>query len=83
VRRARNLRSSTAINPEFRSYTSEARGHVYFFVDRTDSAANLLVKVDQVALDLFFVAPNTTRQRIVGRRDEQVLPTSIRYHLTG
>lgn len=81
VRRARNLRSSTAVNPEFRSYTSEARGHVYFFVDRTDSAANLLVKVDQVALDLFFVAPNTTRQRIVGRRDEQVLPTSIRYHL--
>jgi len=81
VRRARTLRNSTAVDPEFRSYTSDARGYVYFFVDRPDATENVLVKVDQIALDLYFVAPNTTRQRIVGRRDQQVLPTSIRYHL--
>jgi hypothetical protein len=81
VRRARTLRNSTAVDPEFRSYTSDARGYVYFFVDRPDATENVLVKVDQIALDLYFVAPNTTRQRIVGLRDQQVLPTSIRYHL--
>jgi len=81
IRRARTLRSSTAVDPDFRSYTSDARGYVYFFVDRPDASDNVLVKVDQVALDLYFVAPNTARQRIVGRRDEKVLPTSIRYHL--
>ena len=81
VRRARTLRNSTAVDPDFRSYTSDARGYVYFFVDRPDAAENVLVKVDQVALDLYFVEPNTTRQRIVGRRDEKVLPTNIRYHL--
>ena len=81
VRRARALRSSTAVDPEFRSYTSKARGYVYFFVDRADPKDRLLVKVDQVALDLYFQSPNTARQRIVGRRDEQLLPTNIRYHL--
>lgn len=81
IGRARALRGSTAVDPELRSYSSQARGYVYFFVDRPDSAENVLVKIDQVALDLYFLAPNTTRQRIVGRRDEEVLPTSIRYHL--
>lgn len=81
VRRARELRSSTAVDPELRSYRSDARGFVYFFVDRPDQADKVLVKVDQVALDLYFLAPSTTRQRIVGMRDEKLLPTSIRYHL--
>lgn len=81
VRKARALRTSASVDPRFHSYTSEARGYLYFFVDRPDEANNVLVKVDQVALDLFFVAPNTARQRIVGHRDERVLPTNVRYHL--
>ena len=63
------------------SYRAEARGYVYFFVDRPDEPEHVLVKADQVALELFWRAPDQARQRLVGRRDEKVLPTSIRYHL--
>ena len=81
VARARELRQSTAIDPDFRSYTAEARGHVYFFFDRPDSADRVLVKADQIALDVAWRAPSHTRQTIVGQRDQKVLPTGIRYHL--
>jgi hypothetical protein len=81
VRRAADLRRSVAIDPEFRTYRAQARGYVYFVVDRPDSAQNLLVKTDQVALDVLWRAPNNTRQTIVGLRDEQTLPTKIRYHM--
>lgn len=79
--RATDLRSSATVDPDFSSYSAEARGYVYFFVDRPDSATQFLVKADQVALDLYWQAPNRTLQRIVGQRDEKLLPTSIRYHV--
>ena len=81
VRRARLLRRSTVVDTAFRSYRSEARGYVYFFIDRPDSDEQTLVKADQIALELFWQAPNETWQRIVGLRDQKVLPTNIRYHL--
>jgi RNA polymerase primary sigma factor len=81
VERARDLRHSASVDPELRSYQARARGHVYFFVDRPDSDQRVLVKGDQVALDLYWLAPDLTKQWIVGQRDEKLLPTSIRYHL--
>ena len=81
VARAREVRQSVAVDPALRSYQAEARGYVYFFVDRPGSAEPILVKADQVALDVYWRAPNSTKQRIVGLRDKKVLPTSIRYHL--
>jgi len=81
VRRARLLRRSTVVDTALRAYHAEARGYVYFFIDRPDSDEQTLVKADQVALELFWKAPNQTWQRIVGLRDKKVLPTNIRYHL--
>lgn len=81
VRRARALRRSTVVDPSFRSYRAEARGYVYFFFDRTDTDERTLVRADQLALDLFWRAPNQTHETIVGRRHEKVLPTDIHYHL--
>ena len=40
-----------------------------------------LIKADQIALEVYWRAPADTRQRIVGLRDQRVLPTNIRYHL--
>jgi hypothetical protein len=79
--RARELRQSVTVDPDLRSYRANGRGYVYFFVDRPDSAEQILVKADQVALDVYWRAPNSTRQHIAGLRDEEVLPTSIRYHM--
>jgi hypothetical protein len=81
VDRARALRQSQTVDPDFRTYSAQARGYVYFLLDRPDSARQVLVKADQVALDLQWRAPNVTQQTIVGLRDEKVLPTSVRYHL--
>jgi hypothetical protein len=81
VRRARLERHSTLVDTAFRSYRGEARGYVYFFLDRPDSDLRTLVKADQVALEIYWRAPNDTEQRIVGLRDQKVLPTNIHYHL--
>jgi hypothetical protein len=81
VAQARIERHSLAVDPAFRSYVGEARGYVYFFIDRPDSDERTLLKADQVALEVFWWAPNRTGQHIVGRRDERLLPTNIRYHL--
>jgi hypothetical protein len=81
IDRARQARSSVATDRGIASYQADARGYVYFYIDRPDRDDHVLVKADQVALEVFWRAPNDTRQRIVGLRDEKVLPTSIRYHL--
>jgi hypothetical protein len=81
VARARELRSSAAVDSAFRSYQAQARGYVYFFFDRQSTGARTLVKADQVALDIYWQAPSSTKQVIVGRRDQQLLPTDITYHL--
>mgnify|MGYP002630373957 CR=1 FL=1 len=81
VERAREVRESVVIDSAFHSYRGEARGYVYFFIDRPDSDDRTLVKADQIALDVFWQAPNDIRQQIVGLRDAKVLPTNIRYHL--
>lgn len=81
IERAREQRQSVTVDSALTSYQARALGNVYFFVDRADSAQQVLVKGDQVALDLYWRAPNETQQWIVGRRDERVLPTTIRYHL--
>ncbi len=81
VREARDLRQATAIDSAFQSYEADARGYVYFFLDRPDSDERNLVKTDQIALKLFWRAPDETKQRVIGLRDEKLLPTSIKYHL--
>ena len=64
-----------------RNYQARANGYVYFYLDRQDSDDRTLVKVDQIALDVFWAAPNRTKQRIVGLRDDKRLPARIYYHL--
>src|SRR5690606_23705783 len=59
------------------NYQARANGYVYFYLDRRDSEERTLVKVDQVALDVYWAAPNRTKQRIIGLRDERRLPARI------
>ncbi len=81
VAAARDVRQSSAVDSTLRSYRARAQGFVYFFLDRADEEEHTLIKADQIALDVFWRSPDQTRQRIVGMRDEEVLPTNIRYHL--
>ncbi len=81
VEQARDLRQATAVDSAFQAYQADARGYVYFFLDRLDSDERTLVKTDQVALEVFWRAPRQRTQRLVGRRDAKELPTNINYHL--
>jgi hypothetical protein len=81
VARARVARQADAIDPERRAYQAMATGHVFFLVDRPSTGERTLVKADQIAIEVYWKAPRSTRQRIVGMRDQKVLPTNIRYHL--
>jgi len=54
---------------------------VHFFLDREDTGERILVKTDQIALEVYWAAPDRVKQRIVGLRDEKSLPTDIQYHL--
>lgn len=82
VREAQARRAETAVDTGLTSYQADARGYVYFFLERGRGAEaeRTLVKTDQVALEVFWKAPGLTKQRIVGWRDEKTLPTNINYH---
>ena len=64
-----------------RNYTAKANGFVYFYLDRQETDERTLVKVDQIALDLYWQNPDRTKQRIVGLRDVSRLPNRMYYHL--
>ncbi len=81
IRQGRAARHRARADSALSSYRATARGHVYFMIDRADAGERTLVKADQLALEVYWRAPDLVRQRIVGRRDERNLPTNITYHL--
>lgn len=80
IQRAQERRQVALSDTGMVDYQADARGYIYFYLDRRDTDERTLVKTDQVALDVFWKAPNLSKQRIVGLRDERNLPTNIRYH---
>ncbi len=70
-----------------RAFRARAEGHTYFLFDPGPAASLLgtpggtrLVRADQVALRIAWRHPGYSRQTVVGRRSENLLPTEIRYH---
>ncbi|HET6765702.1 MAG TPA: hypothetical protein VFH27_18610, partial [Longimicrobiaceae bacterium] len=80
IARAQQQRTTTQSDTGMVDYQADARGYIYFYLDRRDAGERTLVKTDQVALDVFWKAPAFSKQRIIGLRDEKKLPTSIVYH---
>lgn len=81
IERARETRSMSRPDSGLSNYRADARGYVYFFLDRNDLPDRTPVRVDQIALEVYWSAPNLTKQRIVGLRDAKQLPNNIHYHL--
>jgi hypothetical protein len=81
IERARQRRLVPQQDTALRNYSARAEGFVYFYLDRRDTDERTLVKVDQVALEVFWAPPNRTKQRIVGLRDVSRLPNRMHYHL--
>jgi hypothetical protein len=81
IDRARLRRELPRGDTSLQNYQAKANGYVYFYLDRREADERTLVKVDQVALDLYWKRPNLTKQRIVGMRDVSRLPNRMYYHL--
>ncbi len=81
VAEARRRREEPRADTTLFDYQSHADGYVYFYLDRAGSDEKTLVRVDQLALDVYWKAPHLTKQRIVGRRDASKLPNQMYYHL--
>lgn len=77
--RAVRARGRTFADTALRSFRATAEGHIYFLAEL--GTRSRVVRADQVALEIFWQAPDRALQTIVGRRSEKRLPTRIRYHI--
>ncbi|HYD51442.1 MAG TPA: hypothetical protein VEA99_02395 [Gemmatimonadaceae bacterium] len=77
ARRAQQLADTGLVD-----YQATATGYLTFLAQVGEGFTEppRIVKADQLALEVYWKAPNLSKQRIVGRRDTLLLPTDIRYH---
>ena len=74
VERARERRQEPLADSTLRNYRADATGHVYFFLDREEAGEPVLLRADQVALELYWAQTGRTRQVIRGMRSEEQFP---------
>ena len=76
-RRARQLADSGLVD-----YSAQAHGYLTFLGQLGDGfpLPPKVVKADELMLEVYWRAPNYSKQWILGRRDTLLLPTDINYH---
>lgn len=63
-------------------YKATAHGYLTFLVQVGDGFPDppRVMKTDELAVEVYWRAPDLSKQRIIGRRDTLLLPTDIQYH---
>ena len=82
VELATRLRAAQLADTGLTDYRADAHGYLTFLAQIGQGFAEppRIVKADELALEVYWRAPNLSKQRIVGRRDTLLLPTDIAYH---
>ncbi|HET8713807.1 MAG TPA: hypothetical protein VFM23_09030 [Gemmatimonadales bacterium] len=82
ARRAIDRRSRAAVDTALRDYKAQAHGFLFFLGQFGEGLTEppRLVKADQLELEVYWKAPQLSKQRIIGWRDRAELPTDINYH---
>ena len=82
ARRAALRRGGAAADTTLHDYKAEAHGFLFFLGAFGEGLADppRLVKADQLELEVYWRAPASSKQRVVGWRDQAQLPTDINYH---
>lgn len=82
VRSATRLRSLQLADTGLRDYTARATGTVTFLAQFGDGAFSrpVVIKADQLELEVYWGAPDRSKQSIVGRRDTLLFPSDMQYH---
>jgi hypothetical protein len=82
VRRATERRAAQLADTGLVDYSARAHGYLTFLAQLGDGFPEppRVLKADELELEVYWRAPNLSKQRIVGRRDTLLLPTDINYH---
>src|SRR5690349_17231760 len=82
ARRAIARRAQSAVDTSLHDYKAQAHGFLFFVGQFGEGLTEppRLVKADQLELEVYWKAPQLSKQRIVGWRDRAELPTDISYH---
>ncbi|HEV8509959.1 MAG TPA: hypothetical protein VGQ48_05850 [Gemmatimonadales bacterium] len=80
--RAIERRTRAAVDTTLRDYKARAHGFLFFLGQFGEGLTEppRLVKADQLELEVYWKAPQLSKQRIIGWRDRTELPTDINYH---
>ena len=82
VELATQLRAQQLADTALADYRADAHGYLTFLaqVGQGFTEPPRIVKADELALEVYWRAPNLSKQRIMGRRDTLLLQTDIAYH---
>ncbi len=82
VNRAIARRAQQLADTGLADYRATAHGYVTFLAQLGEGFRTppKIVKADELELEVYWKAPNQSKQRIIGRRDTLLLPTDIAYH---
>jgi hypothetical protein len=82
VARAIARRTAALADTGLKDFSARAHGFVFFLgqIGEGLSEPPRLIKADQLELQVYWKAPNLSKQRIIGWRDRMNLPTDIAYH---
>ena len=82
VERATERRVQQLADTGLKDYRAVAHGYVTFLAQVGTGLAEppKIVKADELVNEVYWLAPNLSKQRILGRRDTLLLPTDISYH---
>ncbi len=82
VERATERRVNQLADTALVDYKATAHGYVTFLAQFGEGFPEppKIVKADELGLEVYWRAPDLSKQRIMGRRDTLLLPTDINYH---
>ena len=82
ARRAVLRRSGAVADTSLHDYKAQAHGFLFFLGAFGQGLADppRLIKADQLELEVYWRAPASSKQRVIGWRDQAQLPTDINYH---
>jgi hypothetical protein len=82
VRRATDRRLAAQSDSSLASYRTRAHGFLFFLAQVGEGLTEppRLVKADELSVEVYWRAPDRSKQVILGWRDGAFLPTDINYH---
>ncbi len=82
VGRAVDQRAAIAADSTLQSYRTRAHGFVFFLAQVGEGLTEppRLIKADELDVEVYWQAPNRSKQVVLGWRDGAFLPTDIEYH---